>query len=409
MDPRVREGPRPVTGIERRTFLRGAGIVTVLVAGGAVWRAYDRGVLSAGTGPAYEPWHDWQTPGEGGPLSLVRAAILAANAMNEQPWLFKVAESSIALYADPTRRSGAFDPYGRELCISLGCALENLVVAAAATGYLARVAAAPGALAEVTAARDPLLAAHVALTRGEPHPSELYDAIPHRHTNRSSYDPGRALPADFVEALAGLGGRADRDARLFVLTADAERQAAATAIADAARELSRHPEVLAPSARWSRDWRSVAQQRDGVTIDDFEPPLTAAAIKFLPAWLLRLVSSPPAANGYLDLLSTARLFGVIAVRDRYERAQSLAAGRLWQRAHLLATARGVAARPANQAVQLMDQERVWGRPPHVGDALAKLTGDETWQPTFMFYMGYPTWQAHPTARRPVEDVVMRAS
>jgi len=28
--------------MERRAFLRGAGIVTVLVAGGSVWRAWDR-------------------------------------------------------------------------------------------------------------------------------------------------------------------------------------------------------------------------------------------------------------------------------------------------------------------------------------------------------------------------------
>ena len=50
--------------MERRAFLRGAGIVTVLVAGGGVWRAWDQDVFSAGQGPAYEPWKDWRSASE---------------------------------------------------------------------------------------------------------------------------------------------------------------------------------------------------------------------------------------------------------------------------------------------------------------------------------------------------------
>ncbi|PYV63112.1 MAG: hypothetical protein DMG97_38580, partial [Acidobacteria bacterium] len=34
--------------MHRRSFLKGAGIVTILVAGGAVWRAEDQGVFSVG-------------------------------------------------------------------------------------------------------------------------------------------------------------------------------------------------------------------------------------------------------------------------------------------------------------------------------------------------------------------------
>src|SRR6267378_2953504 len=96
--------------MERRAFLRGAGIVTVLVAGGGVWRAWDQGVFSAGQGPAYEPWKDWRSASEG-PLGLVRAAILAASPHNTQPWLFKVASSSIELYDAIPRRHTNRNPY----------------------------------------------------------------------------------------------------------------------------------------------------------------------------------------------------------------------------------------------------------------------------------------------------------
>lgn len=55
----------PRTLISRRNFLKGAGVVAVLVVGGAVWRAYDQGVFSTGQGLAYEPWKNWRLSGQG--------------------------------------------------------------------------------------------------------------------------------------------------------------------------------------------------------------------------------------------------------------------------------------------------------------------------------------------------------
>jgi hypothetical protein len=103
---------------------------------------------------------------------------------------------------------------------------------------------------------------------------------------------------------------------------------------------------------------------------------------------------------------SAPLIGFIAVRDRYDREQCLRAGRLWQRAHLLATARGLAARPCNEAVEMVDHELALSRPASRDALLNQITGDPTWQPTFVFYSGYPTLTAHASPRRPVEAVVL---
>jgi hypothetical protein len=132
--------------MRRRSFLKGAGVVTVVVVGGGVWWAYDQGVFSVGEGPAYEPWKDWRKDSNDGSLALVRAAILAASPHNTQPWLFKVTNSSIELYIDTQRNVGALDPYLREEHIGMGCALENLMLAAAANGYSATVTLIPGKL-----------------------------------------------------------------------------------------------------------------------------------------------------------------------------------------------------------------------------------------------------------------------
>jgi hypothetical protein len=103
---------------------------------------------------------------------------------------------------------------------------------------------------------------------------------------------------------------------------------------------------------------------------------------------------------------TAPLIGFIAVRDRYDRAQCLQAGRIWQRAHLFATARGIAGRPCNEAVEMVDHERLQGRAPKYLLQPTQITGDPTWQPTFVFLMGYPTQTAHASPRRPVQGLLI---
>src|SRR6202034_4271032 len=209
--------------MERRAFLKGAGVATILVLGGGVWRAYDRGVFSVGEGPAFEPWKDWRETKEG-PLALVRAAILAASPHNTQPWLFKVTDSSIDLYLDTQRNVGALDPYLREEHIGIGCALENLMLAAAANGYQASVTLLPGKLEPIPAPAEPApkLVARVELAADRREENELYDAIPRRHTNRGPYIAEKPIPAEFIDDLSRLPGD-EPDAKIFLFTAKADR------------------------------------------------------------------------------------------------------------------------------------------------------------------------------------------
>src|SRR5271169_1472689 len=129
--------PRRRWPVNRRAFFQGTGVIAIAVVGGGVWRADDQGVFSTGQGPAYEPWKNWRDEATDGPLKLVRAAILAASPHNTQPWLFKVSNSTIELHIDPRRNVGALYPYLREEHIGMGCALENLLLAAAAKGNAA--------------------------------------------------------------------------------------------------------------------------------------------------------------------------------------------------------------------------------------------------------------------------------
>jgi nitroreductase len=393
--------------LRRRSFLKGTGFVTVAVVGGGVWRAQEQGVFSVGEGPAYEPWEDWRNSENDARLALVRAAILAASPHNTQPWLFKITDSSIELHIDPQRNVGALDPYLREEHIGMGCALENLMLAAPANGYAAAAELLPGKLGPISAEPKPQLLARVNLAPGKHEENELYNAIPRRHTNRGPYDPGKTISPDFVDALKHLPDD-DADVKLFLFTAEADRKKIVEVSSAANTEIYSDPEVQHGSERWIRTkWSSVQKYRDGLTVDAFGlPPIATAIAKVMPGQIIRWAASRRSGNGYSNLMLSAPLIGFIAVRDRYAQEQCLQAGRIWQRAHLFATAHGLAARPCNEAVEMVDHERALGRPASRAALLNEITGDPTWQPTFVFYMGYPKLPTHASPRRPVQSVLV---
>jgi hypothetical protein len=70
---------------------------------------------------------------------LLRYAILAPSTHNSQPWKFKVLRSSCQIYADRAVKIEKGDPQKRDLFISLGCCIENLVTAASYFGVYDRV------------------------------------------------------------------------------------------------------------------------------------------------------------------------------------------------------------------------------------------------------------------------------
>jgi hypothetical protein len=61
---------------------------------------------------------------------LLRYAILAPSTHNSQPWLFRITDSSCKIYMNPKYILPKADPMKRDLFISIGCALENLILAA---------------------------------------------------------------------------------------------------------------------------------------------------------------------------------------------------------------------------------------------------------------------------------------
>jgi hypothetical protein len=391
--------------MNRRRFLRGLGITTILVLGGGVWYADEEGSFRQGQGPAFTPWKNWNQP-QTGMLALVRAGILAASPHNTQPWLFRVSGNEIEVLAETSRNTGGLDPFLRELHIGMGCALENMCVAAPTAGYAATVESAGGALHLHADTSTPQRIATVRCTPASLPAHPLYPALPNRHTNRTPYEL-RALPAPFQQELLAMP-QSLPNTKLFLFTAENQRHTIVDLVSQCDETVYIDKAVGEGTVPWERvfKWKDVELHRDGITLEGYGAPKPIAAVLYsLPTPVEMAVIARTAKGAYPKLLAASPMFGVIAVRDRYATDQCLQGGRLWERAHLLATAQGIAARPINEAVELIDIENAEGRPRVTEPKLAALIGDTSWQPTFMFRMGYAARSAPASPRRGVAQVL----
>lgn len=139
----------------------------------------------------------WRLPpvvGDGFPaLALIRAATLAANGHNTQPWLFRIEPQAIGILPDYARRTRVVDPDDHHLFVSLGCALETMLQAGLGYGWVG----------EPEIASDGHI--RVAFTAAPSRPGPLFQAIPRRVSTRAAYD-GRPVDAAILRTLEAAVG-----------------------------------------------------------------------------------------------------------------------------------------------------------------------------------------------------------
>ena len=186
---------------------------------------------------------------------VVAAAARAPSVHNSQPWQFRVRGNALELYADRGRMLRRVDPGGREMLISCGAALYGLRLGMRSVGYLPEVELLP----------DPAQPGLVARVRpvGRARPSaaewDLIAAVPHRHTHRGPFAPGR-VPARLLDALVHDAAAEGADLHLVSWPADVAVLAELTEAASRGQEAD--PGIRAELREWTRSEASSA--RDGV-------------------------------------------------------------------------------------------------------------------------------------------------
>ena len=275
------------------------------------------------------------------PRDLIRYATLAANGHNTQPWLFRETSQAIAILPDFSRRTPVVDPDDHHLYVSLGCAIENLEIAARATGRSGAVVVEGEGGATFTFSPQPGTA--------DPAILELFRAIPVRQSTRSPYD-GRAVSSGHLDRLSVSATVEGVDVVLIT-----ERPSI-----DHVRDLviaGNDVQMADPAfIRELKDWLRFSPTAAMEKGDGLYAP--ASGNPPLPEWLgpiaFDLAFKPKSeADKYARHMDSSAGVAVFAARDEGP-AGWIAVGRASQRFCLTATALGLKTAFVNQPVEVAE-------------------------------------------------------
>jgi hypothetical protein len=304
----------------------------------------------------------------------IRYAILAPSSHNSEPWRFRVHDGGVDLLLDHTRWLKIADDDQRELHISVGCALENLLIAAEHFGLGHKVLLMPRP-------DDPSVAASVELEKNgkpAPHrPEGLFEMIPVRHTNHGQYED-RMVPAEVRQQLQQL---CVEEGVFLHLTDDDEikRKVNELVVRGDAIEFA-DPAFREELGYW------IGQ---GV---------------FGTSWLMSKIGK--LAVSYIDMgksqgkkdsevVMSSPSLGIISTPSD-DRPWQLKVGQVYERLSLLAASHGIWCQPMSQIVEV----------PELKAEVAELLPESRVTPQHPFRLGYAPAEKDHTPRRPLEEMLV---
>ncbi len=313
-------------------------------------------------------------------LAMLRYASLGANSHNSQPWRFAVDDFNVSILSDTDRRLPVVDPGDHHLYVSLGCAVENLLITGAANGRPGNMLYFPGETDRI----------EVGLNKGPVDTGILYDAIPVRQTTRSVYD-GRAIP---VEHLKQLESAAKIDGVSVILIADDTRRSGIEEQAiDANSTQLRDKAFVAELKKWIRfNPGQALAARDGLfTACSGHKSVPTALGETLFA---KLIDQETENRTLSSQIRSSPVFAVFT-GNRADKDHWIRVGRSFQRFALMATSLGIRHAYVNQPIEVSAAR----------DRFAIWLGIAGQRPDLIIRLGY----ANPmpmSLRRPVTDTLI---
>ncbi|MBU4227791.1 hypothetical protein KJ813_02595 [bacterium] len=331
--------------------------------------------------PKITPWQiqEQDFPHEGSSADklefLLRYAILAPSGHNSQPWKFSVSEDEIQIFADKTRWLRVGDPKQVNLHIAVGCALENLLIAAEHFGYGHQVTYFP------RPNQEELVVTVKFISYGQPSPFRepaLFRAIPNRHTNRKAYEK-RPIPKSDLRRLQNCC--VEEGIRLHVIDDLDTKRSVNELLIRGHTTLIADPAFRRESAYWLGQGLFNLPRLLTRLMQWVVPYLKVHRSVFV-VMDTRLVMSAPA----LAVLSTS-------VNDR---ASQVKVGQVFERVCLTATMRGLCVQPLSGTVDV----------PELKDQVAKLLPDSDVVSQHVFRLGYDNPVKSFAQRRPLDEVLI---
>lgn len=268
---------------------------------------------------------------------LVRYATLAPSSHNTQCWTFHVQDLSIAIAPDLTRRCPVVDPDDHHLYVSLGCATENLTLAALANGFHGEARFDPTGTGAIT----------VSLEATRAVPSPLFQAITERQCTRGDYD-GKPISAEELGLLERAGS--GNGVRVVLLTQRPAMEKVLEYVVAGNTAQINDPAFVEELKAWIRFGADEAVRTgDGLFAGATGNP---ALPRWLGSRLMGLFLTPKSENErYARQVRNSAGIAVFA-SDADDKPHWIEAGRCYERFALQATALGIRNALLNQPVEI---------------------------------------------------------
>lgn len=329
--------------LDRRRFLVVLGGIATLhaLAPSLAWARRTQGTL-----PALQPWtlpESLPTNAIEAGRALVGAAVLAPSYWNAQPWRFEVDTGELRVVLDPRRTLPLDDPDQRFAQMSLGAALENLLVAARAWGQQPSVRYLPWGTA--TRPGSSLVAASVSWTPGERARDRLlYSALSERRSNARPFD-GRAIT---IPSRSQLLAQVGEEVRVHWLEDRGDIAAVGDLVRDAVTQVMADRPAQAERMQWLRDSDGDARSHgDGVTAERLGlggPARWFAGHSLQPQSRFYGWGTSSFAKDTRDLVRSSGALALLTLPERSD-AGWIMGGQAYERFALRASTLGIAQHP----------------------------------------------------------------
>ncbi|MFN0086920.1 MAG: Acg family FMN-binding oxidoreductase [Blastocatellia bacterium] len=305
---------------------------------------------------------------------LLGYAILAPSSHNAQPWCFEIGEDGrLRIYADYDGWLRVADADQRELHLSIGCAIENLVIAARRFGMAARIEYLPDP-------QNKALIADISFDKAGARElgglTVLFDALPIRQTNHKTFDH-RPIEQAVLQIFQQCCEEPGID--LFLTSEEEIRQRFGELI------------VGSDAATFANaDYREELAYWIGKGV-------------FGTSWLMSQIGRMAMANlnfGKMtarsdeSVLMSAPVMGVISSYAN-DRVSQVRGGQVFERIYLTGARLGIGIRPMSQICQVPWQKK----------ALAELIPPGGLTPLQPFLLGYVAISQEHTPRKSVAEVL----
>lgn len=283
-----------------------------------------------------DTWRHYELTSPHDYTNLVRYATMSASSHNTQPWKFRLERGRILILPDLSRRCPAVDPDDHHLYASLGCAAENLLLAAQAADLRGHYS--------YDASKSSV---QVDLEEARPFRSPLCEVIPSRQCSRAEYD-GTELSGAQLSRLEEVGRGIG--VSLIVLTANEQKEQVAQYVAEGNAAQFSDPQWAEELRAWIRfNARDAVRTGDGL----YGPVMGSPDV---PRWLgnlfMRLAFSTERQNrkDIKHIRSSAAIAVFCSEVD--DIPHWIEAGRCYERLALQAAAFGLRTAFINQPVEV---------------------------------------------------------